>query len=246
MKTYKDIQKTNTTYFCKTRWGTTTNSYITSWLYTLANLKNPISTQNNKWNPSQKHIQSIPPHPYATINTIDGTSKEHTNFNSNTVSKISTQIIITCHIPTKTNNTPQWNTFNEQQWFHAILHPEKHQHFTNILNTNFHQDQMKDTRFIPPPQNIHLYHIHINECNPKDDITYTQNIIQTQHNTAHIYDNTRRHMATISKLRLKWLWNQYHLVWNRPYKFEPPTQPFETKIIWLYKKYKFKTPKNDP
>ena len=50
---------------------------------------------------------------------------------------------------------------------------KQHQHFINILNINFNHEQMRDTRYIPPPQTIPLCHIHINECNPEDDIAST-------------------------------------------------------------------------
>ena len=105
---------------------------------------------------------------------------------------------------------------------------------------------MRDTRYIPPPQTIPLCHIHINECNPEEDIACTQYTIQTQYDTADIYDNTGRHLITIPETRLKWLWDQYHLALNRPHNLGPPTQPFETKVACLYQRYKYKTPKNDP
>ena len=80
---------------------------------------------------------------------------------------------------------------------------KQHQYFTNILNIIFNHEQMRDTKYIPPPQTIPLCHIHINDCNREDDITCTQYIIQIQFDTAQIYDNTGHHLITISKTRLK-------------------------------------------
>ena len=59
---------------------------------------------------------------------------------------------------------------------------------------------MRDIRYIPPPQTIPLCQIHINECNPEDDIACTQYTIQTQYDNAHIYDNTGRHLITIEQI----------------------------------------------
>ena len=67
---------------------------------------------------------------------------------------------------------------------------------------------MRDTMWIAPPQTIPLYKIHINECNPEDDIECTQYTIQTQYDNAHIYDILGRHLITIPETRLKWLWDQ--------------------------------------
>ena len=97
-----------------------------------------------------------------------------------------------------------WN--NQNAINHKILLPtqyytrKQHQHFTNILNINFNQEQMRDIRYIPPPQTIPLCQIHINECNPEDDIACTQYTIQTQYDNAHIYDNTGRHLITIEQI----------------------------------------------
>ena len=94
-----------------------------------------------------------------------------------------------------------WNNQNTKNYNILLLTQyytrNQHQHFTNILKTNFHQEQMKNTRYIPPPQTIPLCQIHINKCNLDDDIAYTQGTIQTQHNTTHIYDNTSQHVITI-------------------------------------------------
>ena len=38
-----------------------------------------------------------------------------------------------------------------------------------------------------------------------------------------------------------WLWKQYHMAKNTPHG----TQAFETEIVWLYQRYKYRIPKND-
>ena len=63
---------------------------------------------------------------------------------------------------------------------------------------------------------------------------------------AHIYDNIGRHLITNPETRLKLSWDQYHFALNKPHNLEPLTPPFETEVAWLYQRYKYKTPKNDP
>ena len=46
--------------------------------------------------------------------------------------------------------------------------------------------------------------------------------------------------------RLKWLWKQYTQSRNKPNGLIPPTQPFETEIVWLYQRYKYRISKNNP
>ena len=85
-----------------------------------------------------------------------------------------------------------WNNQNTINYHILLLtqyYTHKHnQHFTNILQLNFNEEQMRDSIYIPPPQVIPLCHIHINECNPDNDIARTQNTIQSQHGVSHIYD----------------------------------------------------------
>ena len=83
-----------------------------------------------------------------------------------------------------------------------------------------------------------MAHISINNCNPESDIETTINTIQTHFDVAHIYEDNGRHLTTIPKTRLHWLWKQYQLAKNTPHGLEPPTQPFETKMVWLYQRYK--------
>ena len=82
---------------------------------------------------------------------------------------------------------------------------KQHQHFTAILQSNFNQEKIRDTQCTPSLRIIPLCHIHTNKCNPENDISYTQNTIQTQHKVSHIYNNIGRHLITIPEQRLKWL-----------------------------------------
>ena len=43
-----------------------------------------------------------------------------------------------------------------------------------------------------------------------------------------------------------WPWKQYQLAKNTTHGLEPSTQSFETEIVWLYQRYKYRIPKNDP
>ena len=123
---------------------------------------------------------------------------------------------------------------------------KQHRHFTNILNDNFVETQVRDTRHISPPLNIPLCRININECNPDIDIALTQPTIQSQHGASHIYDEEGRHLITIPEQRLQWLWKQYQNALHQPHNLEPPIQSFEQEVTWLYRRYKYKIPKNDP
>ena len=120
-----------------------------------------------------------------------------------------------------------------------------HLYYKNIAQTYFTPDQNRDTRFIPPPQIIPLTHISINECNLENDIKVSTNTIQTQNDVAHIYEDTVRHLITIIDNRLEWLWKQYTTAKNNHHGLIPPTQTFETEIVWLYQRYKYRIPKND-
>ena len=118
--------------------------------------------------------------------------------------------------------------------------------YRNIINANFTLEQNRDTRYIPPSLIIPLAHILINECNPKKDIKVDTCTIQIQNDAAHIYEETEKYLITIPTDRLKWLWEQYTQSQNRPNGLIPPTQSFETEIVWLYQRYKYRIPKNDP
>ena len=106
---------------------------------------------------------------------------------------------------------------------------KQHQHFTNILHVNFNATQLRDTRYISPPHLLPLCHIHINECNPDNDIACTQNTIQTEHGVSHIYDSDGRHLITIPEQRLNWLWEQYQNALSRQITLEPPPTILRTR-----------------
>ena len=106
--------------------------------------------------------------------------------------------------------------------------------------------QNRDTKYIPSQLTIPLAHISTNECNPERDIKVDIHTIQIVNEVAHIYEETRKYLITIPMDRLKWLWKQYTTSLNRPHGLIPQTQPFETEIVWLYQRYKYRIPKNDP
>ena len=122
----------------------------------------------------------------------------------------------------------------------------QYKHCSHIVNAHFSTSQQKDTRYVTPPTNIPHALISINECNPDNDIETTSATIQIQFDVAHIYEDTGRHLITIPKTRLQWLWKQYHMSHNTTHGLQPPTQSFETEIVWLYQRYKYRIPKNDP
>jgi hypothetical protein len=66
------------------------------------------------------------------------------------------------------------------------------------------------------------------------------------HDKALIFTNKGNHLITIPKNRLEWLWKQYTTNSNTHHHLDPPCQPFETEIIWLYERYKYRIPKTDP
>lgn len=47
----------------------------------------------------------------------------------------------------------------------------------------------RDTTYITSPHTIPLCYIHINECNPENDIAHTQTTFYIEHNIAHIYND---------------------------------------------------------
>ena len=123
---------------------------------------------------------------------------------------------------------------------------KQHTFYRNIINANFTLEQNRDTRHIPPPLIIPLAHISINECNLEKDIKIDICTIQIQNDTAHIYEETGKSLKTIPMDRLKWLWKQYTQLKNIPNGLIPPTQSFETEIVWLYQRYKYRISKKDP
>lgn len=131
-------------------------------------------------------------------------------------------------------------------YLHNTTQKHQHKHFKNILNAYFTPTQIKDTRFIPPPTLIPLTHISITKCNLGKDIITKKATIQTQHALTHIYDDTDRHLITIVTTRLQWLWQQCNNSNHNTHGLVPPSQSFETELIWLYQRYKYKIPNKDP
>jgi len=115
---------------------------------------------------------------------------------------------------------------------------------------NFNYKQTRDACFIPPPTTIALTYISTTECNPEKNIITNTNTIITQSDLTHLYLNTGTHLTIIPTTRLQWLWKQYHTALHTTHDLVPPTQLFETKIIWLYQRYKYnksnKTPLRTP
>jgi hypothetical protein len=123
---------------------------------------------------------------------------------------------------------------------------QQHKHYQNITEQNFYQIQSKDTRYIHPPLQLPLVQIILNECNLDTDINTLEPTIQIIQNKALIFTNKGNHLITISKNRLEWLWNQYTTNSNIHHQLDQPCQTFETEVIWLYERYKYRIPKTDP
>ena len=45
---------------------------------------------------------------------------------------------------------------------------------------------------------------------------------------------------------MKWLWQQYNKNKYSTHSLVPPTQSFETEVVWLYQRYNYKKPKKNP
>ena len=123
---------------------------------------------------------------------------------------------------------------------------QQHKHYQNKIEQYFYQIQSKDTRYIHEPLQLPLIQINLNKCNPDIDINTIEPTIQTIQDKASIFTHKGNHLITISKDRLKWLWNQYNANSSTHQQLDPPCQPFVTKVIWLYKRYKYHIPKMDP
>ena len=120
---------------------------------------------------------------------------------------------------------------------------QQHKHYHNTIEKNFHQIQSKDTRYIQEPLQLPLVQIQLSECNHDTDINTMESTIQIIQDKALIFTNIGNHLITISKKRLGWLWNQYNTNLNVHHQLDPPCQSFETKVIWLYERYKYQIPK---
>jgi hypothetical protein len=144
--------------------------------------------------------------------------------------------------PHNTPNITKHNLILLKQFYLA----RQHKHYQNIIEQNFHQIQSKDTRYIHEPLQLPLVQINLNECNPDTDIDTTKPSIQIIQDKAFIYTNKGNHIITIPKTILEWLWNQYTTNSTIEQQLDPPRQPFQTEIIWLYERYKYRIPKTDP
>jgi hypothetical protein len=98
----------------------------------------------------------------------------------------------------------------------------------------------------PPPLVLPLITISNEECHPNRDISTTQPTITTIHNQANIYQDNGKYLLTIPITRLQWLWQQYHSVQQHPQFLEPPLQPFETEVMWLYQRYNYRVSRKNP
>jgi hypothetical protein len=122
---------------------------------------------------------------------------------------------------------------------------KQHKHYQDIIAKNFHQLQSKDTRYIQEPLQLPLVQIQLSECNPDTDINIVEPTIKIIQDKALIFTNIGNHLITIPKQRLEWLWHQYNTNLNTQHQLDPPCQSFETEVIWLYERYKYRIPKTD-
>ena len=167
-----------------------------------SNPRPPLPIQNNPTHYPLHSILNDRPHTYKDTNQI---TKTYTSYLCQW--KLPNATVYNKWLPQR--HLFPWN--NQHTINHNILlltqyyTRKRNQHFTNIMQTNFIDPQLRDTRHIAPPQIIPLCYIHINECNPNNDIACSRNTIQSQHGVSHIYDNDGRHLITIPEQRLQWL-----------------------------------------
>jgi hypothetical protein len=143
--------------------------------------------------------------------------------------------------PHKTPNITEHNLILLKKFYLT----QQHKHYQNKIEQNFYQIQSKDTRYIHESLQLPLVQINLYECNPDTDIDTPKPTIQIIQDKALIFTNKGNHLITIPKNRLEWLWNQYNTNSNTHQQLDPPRQPFETEIIWLYERYKYRIPKTD-
>jgi hypothetical protein len=123
---------------------------------------------------------------------------------------------------------------------------QQHLHYQDIIEKNFHQIQSKNTRYIQEPLQLPFVQIYLSECNPDTDINIVEPTIQIIQDKALIFTNIGKHLITIPKKRLEWLWSQYNTNSNVHHQLDPPCQSFETEVIWLYERYKYQILRTDP
>ena len=109
------------------------------------------------------------------------------------------------------------------------------QTMTKTYTTYLIHVQTKDKKFIQPPFKITNLTTSIQECNPDKDILVHKPTIQIHTTIANVYDQNGNYIATINIDRLQWLWNQFtHNNQQHLTNFlHPPSQDFETKVLWL-------------
>ena len=73
----------------------------------------------------------------------------------------------------------------------------QHSYYNNIVHIHLIHAQTKDTRFIPLLTIMPHIQISVIECNIKKNITIMTNIIQTENELTHIYEDTEKHLITI-------------------------------------------------
>jgi hypothetical protein len=122
----------------------------------------------------------------------------------------------------------------------------QHCTYTNLITTHFLPEQPRDTKYILPPLALPLIHISNEECHPSRDINTTHRTISIIHNQAHIYQDNGKYLLTIPITRLQWSWTQYHFAQQQPQFLEPPLQPFEMEVMWLYQRYNYKVSWKNP
>ena len=142
-------------------------------------------------------------------------------------------------------NKPNITEHNLILWKQLYL-TQQYKHYQNIIGNFYCQIQSKDTRYIQEPLQLVLVQINLKECNPDTDIVTIKLAIKIIQNKTLIFTNKGNHLFTIPKNKLEWLWNQYNTNSNTYSQLDPPCQPFETEITWLYERYKYWIPKTNP
>jgi hypothetical protein len=123
---------------------------------------------------------------------------------------------------------------------------QQHKHYSNTIETNFHQPQSKDTRYIQQPLNLPLIQINLNEFNLDKDIETTQPTIKVINEEAHIFTELGNLLITIPKIRLEWLWKQYNTNLDTQQQLDPPKTIFYNRNHMAIQKIQIPHPKNKP
>jgi hypothetical protein len=227
----------------------------------LINIPPTLPNQRPTLHPLPSHpLHPLPPRfilnnltQFPILNIID--HKEYKLFDTNKIVKKYTSYLCQWILPNQqiyNKWLPQhkllpWNVQNTPtNTIPSLIQYYTQKHYRTLILKHFLPTQPKDTRYISPALSLPLIHLSILECNPDKDILTPTPTIQLQHENAHIYDHNGTHLITIPATRLNWLWLQYHTTLHNSLIFTPPIQSFETKIAWLYQRYKYRIPKHDP